>query len=152
MNAVIRRATPERMGPADSKRNVYVYDAAVGTQLDDLNIPAFWQKLSMQVPPIRPFDHIEVREEMGAFWIQGIVTHVSHEGLEIKWVKGAQLESVGAHGAASRLEGTLSVRFLGTHRQWGVLRGEDVLKDGMKSQAEASLWLTQHAKTTESKS
>lgn len=150
--STLKQAETARWATAESKRNVWLYDATVGTQVDDFLVPAYWQRIGLSLSGhVRPWDLLEIREETGAFYIQAIVKSVSNLGMELAFLKGATMENVAPIGAATPIAPDLSVRNLGTYRKWAACKGEEVLKDGFETQALASQWITSYAKTAEAK-
>jgi hypothetical protein len=149
--STIRQLDPDRWAPAETRRTVYRADLPVGTQIDDLSVPAFLARIGARFPNIRAGDRVEFWEEMGAFVVDAVITHVSNLGISVVLLKGAQLGDVSAAGAAAPIQVGLNVKYLGTHLMWCAMRGEEVLKPGFKTQGEANQWITSYSKTTDAK-
>lgn len=144
----LKLAETARWAIADSRRNVWAYDASVGTQIDDLLVPAFWLRIGMAMEgKVLPWDLLEVREETGQWYVQAVVKSIGAHGIDIAFLKGTHLENVAPAGAATPIGPEYSVKHMGTHHEWCAMRGDHTLKSGMKSQAEASRWITEYAKT-----
>jgi hypothetical protein len=103
MQSIIRKVAQVRLqgGPGAEPsiaRSHWVYTAEAGTQLTDILQYEYWMGLN---PMPQPWDLIEVREELGAFWAELLVRQSTSEGIVVAGIKAIELESVAPRILAS---------------------------------------------------
>ncbi len=135
---------PERMIVAEYERNEWMCTAAYGTTVEDVLLPGYWAHVA---PQLKPYDHIEVRVDDGAWLLQLLVVDVSRSWARVHVLAQHMLTTADVSlTEAERHE----VRFKGAHYKYCVIRNSDgaVVKDKFSKKEEAYLWMHDHEKTT----
>jgi hypothetical protein len=130
--------TPRRFKPANSVRNTWFIEPEFGTPVEALLDPAYWAHVSAQ---LRRGDIIEAIAEDNSY---DVTLRVLDAGkLFAKVVVKSRLDIKPAQMLNVAVPDGYEIKFRGPQAKWSVLRGKDVLKDGMdKTQAET--WLREH--------
>lgn len=147
-----RKAVLARLSLAESSRQTHFYVAIGGDKLEDMVRPGYFDSLA---PRLRRYDKIEVVSDDDSFYAEFLVLESSSLSVRVLPWKGGEFADVvaaaGAPGAAPRREAELHVKHRGPFLKWCCMRGEQVLKDKLESEAQAVQWLNTHAQTTSSK-
>lgn len=145
-----RKATQQRLqgGPGagvEGVRSEWVYTAPAGTQLTDVLAEAFWAGLN---PRPQPWDHVEVREELGAWWCELLVRSSTSEGIVVAGIRAIELESVAPRNFQPFDAKGHKVVYRGPHTQWCVQASDGrVLHDGFADEKGATSWLASYLRT-----
>lgn len=115
--------TASRLNSADYKRNVWVAQIEGSVPFDDLKKPIFWAHVADR---LRPWDIIEVRSDIGAFFAQLVVTDVAKARAEVAVVSFIQLSArqVEDPGREAKF-GQYTIKHRGPKYGWCVIRDED---------------------------
>lgn len=146
---MFRKADPDRLQEAEAGRRLWLYTAPVGTEVADIFQPQFFGELQVH-QRLGAWDRIEVREELGAWWAEFLVTESAPGHVVVAGIKCILLEGVGPrHSQHFDAEG-LRVDYRGPHLLWCVIgkdpatTGERLVKGGFRDEGQASGWLRDH--------
>lgn len=129
--------SPRNFQAAEVLRNQWQITPEFGTPPEALLDPAYWAHVSAK---LRPGDIIVALAEDKSYYSELLVLDAGKlfaKVCELRTVKITSAQMLNVHVP----EG-FEIKFRGP-RKWSVLRGKDVLKDGMEKQ-EAERWLTDH--------
>jgi hypothetical protein len=140
--SLIRKAVQVRLELAEHARQRYAYTATAGTQVADILQTEYWAGLN---PMPQPWDIIEVREELGAWWAELLVRSSTEDGIVVAGIKAVELESVAPRNfQPTNLEGC-QVVYRGPFLKWCVVRPDGLqLQGGFEDEKRAAHWLTDH--------
>ena len=135
-------AVPNRVQMAEGGRNVHLYTAPSGTEPDDMLVPAYW---GLVCKNFRPYDHIEVRTDDGAFWGEYIIL-----ASDRTWAKVHPLRVVDLPNAqVEEIDPAYKIEWKGPHLKFCVLRTENgsAVHEGEQERSGAVAWLQQYLRT-----
>ncbi len=137
-----RSITDERMKLAEFMRQDWVVNAEEGTTLEELQDPVYWSHMA---PALQQFDHIEVREETGA-WVATLMVLRAERTLAI--VKLLDHTPLGAADEEFKASATYVVKYSGPHHRYRVIRASDgaVVQSGLFDKRAANDWIEQFEK------
>lgn len=135
-----------RFKPAEYCRTVYQATPEPGTTLEDLLKPGFWAHVAAK---LRKGDRIEVVIEDGTYFAELYVKHANKIEAHVHLMREVQLaksQTKDEELDLAKLFPDHSIRFAAG--KWRILRKEDkaILKEELKSKAEAILWLQGYLK------
>lgn len=133
---------PHRLALAEHARMLYQATVEPNVTREDLQNPKFWEHVSRR---FEPGTRLEVMTDDMQYFCELIVLDCGANWAavkEMRYIDFAQLKIVKGDDVASGFE----VAFKGPHLKWAVIRKEDnaVIKDGYKSEAEATKVMNQH--------
>lgn len=131
---------PQRMELAEQKRQDWVVDAEQGTTIEDLQKGIYWAHMAVR---LSLYDHIEVREETGA-WIADLV--VVETGRNYAQVVVKHVLTLGREVSKKEASAEFRIEFKGPHLKHVVIRNADsaVIQDGLPKKEDAVQWLKNH--------
>jgi hypothetical protein len=129
-----------RMKSAEYARQDFVIDADEGTTREDILRTDYWAHVS---PMFKPFDHLDVREESGA-WVAQLL--VVDSGRNWAKVHVMQFHDLHATAAIATPADRYKIEWKGTHHKYSVIRLNDnaVVQNGFGTKDEAAVWLKGH--------
>lgn len=135
---------PARMALAEHWRQDWCVNAESGTTMEDIVSTTYFSHMAEL---LKPYDHIEVRSEDGAWIANLIVIRSDRNWAHVKMmafidiIEGAEEKTVSKKN---------TVEFKGPHHKWSVIRLQDgeKIKTGCGSREEANTWLDEHEKMT----
>ena len=133
---------PARLKFAEHERNLWFVVPEAGTPFEALLDPAYWAHVSAK---FKPCDEITINAEDGAYYARLLVQDAGKLYAKVAQIEYVELDKVEVTQGGVALEGHF-VKWRGPIHKWCVLRGIDVLKEGM-TKAEATGWLQQYSKT-----
>lgn len=134
---------PARLKNAENERQQHFVVPEHGTPFDALLDPAYWAHVSMK---FRPCDLIEVHAEDGSYYARLLVRDAGKLYAKVAKLEYVELDKVEVLQAAGKILDGHEVKWRGPLHKWCVVRGADVLKDGM-SKAEAEDFLRSYSRT-----
>lgn len=147
MESIFRKASQMRLqgGPGSEPtvaRSHWVYTAEGGTQITDILQPDFWANLH---PAPQPWDIIEVREELGAWWAQLLVRQSSSEGIHVAGIKALELDGIAPRNYVQFDAEGCTVVYKGPFLKWSVESREGrQIQGGFDDESRAVAWLRDH--------
>jgi len=141
----VRVLVEARMKSAEYARQDFVIDADEGTSKADLLDTAYWAHVSMA---FKPFDHLDVREETGAWVAQLLVVDCGRNWAKVHLMQYHDLRSTAAIATpADRYK----IEWKGSHHKHSVIRIHDnqVVQNGFATKEEAGVWLKGHESTVD---
>lgn len=133
--------TPRNFKAADVVRNQWVAQPEFGTPPEALLDKAYWAHVSAQ---LTRGDIITALAEDNSYWSELLVLEAGKLFAKVVQLRCVQITASQMLNV-SVPEG-YEIKFRGP-KKWSVLRGTDVLKDGMDKKA-AEDWLTDHVKAS----
>lgn len=133
---------PERFGLAESKRQDFVVDVAMGVLVDEIVQPSYWSHVAGQ---LYAGDHIEARAEDFS-WIAHLIVKFAEKNYAVVHLdRVIQLEKVDLNPVASAKH---RVEWKGPMHRFCVIRVADSEKvqGGFKTRGEADDWMKNHEK------
>lgn len=134
--------TPSRLKFSEHERNEFFVVPENGTPFEALLDPAYWAHVATS---FKPCDEIIVNAEDGSYHGRLLVRDAGKLYAKMARLSYIELDEVEVQ-ESSAIPAGYAVKFRGPIQKWSVLRGSDLLKDGM-SKAAANLWLSEHLKT-----
>lgn len=131
-----------RFKNAENERNQWFVVPEAGTPFEALLDPSYWAHVSAK---LRPCDEITINAEDGAYYGRLLVQDAGKLYAKVAKIEYVDLEKVEVLQGTPGLAGH-EVKWKGPVLKWCVMRGVDVLKDGMQK-SEALTWLGQYGKT-----
>lgn len=135
--------TPGRMALAEHWRQDWCINAEGGTTPEDITKSGYFAHVAEM---LKPYDHIEVRSEDGAWMARLIVINADRNWAHVKMLDFFELAEGGTDVEAAAKKN--SVEFKGPHHKWSVIRlvdGEKI-KTGCASRDEATTWMNEYEK------
>jgi hypothetical protein len=138
--------TPQRMRLAEYQRQDWVANVEYGVTLEDIKDPGFWAHMAQHM---KPYDHVEVRAEDGAWIAYLIVTGCDRTWARVVVDRVVNLTTkdvaLSQHAAAKH-----EVAFKGPHHKYSVIRLSDrqMVRKGFDTEQEALAWMREHEHTT----
>lgn len=132
---------PNRMHLAEHRRNVFTVVPEHGTSHEELLKDGYWAHVSAK---LKPGDRIEALAEDGAYFAEFIVQDAGRLYAKVALLRHVPLDAVEVKEGGLVAAG-YDVKWKGPQRRWCVLRGQDILKDGMDKGSAVS-WAQNHAK------
>ena len=133
---------PARMQLAEYQRQEWVCNVPPEITREDVLNPAFWSHMASLM---KPYDHIEVRQEDGS-WLSQLIVLQSDR----LWAKVFEMRFVEFKTEALKIEAPTKhkVEWKGPQHKWAVIRLSDseMLKSGMEKD-EAFRWMNEHERT-----
>jgi len=151
MSAVLERKkvdrilNPQRFGLAEYKRNIWHVVAELGTEPDDVMVPAYWAHVAEQ---FKPFDEIRVTIDDGAWVLYLLVTSCDRNWAKVfKLAFHELMDDMSAPAKSIRHE----VAWKGPHLKWCVVRVSDGAKvsEGHADKTAAAAWMSEHERAIE---
>lgn len=133
---------PVRLKFAENERNQWFVVPEAGTDFDALLDPAYWAHVSAK---FKPCDIIEVHAEEGSYYGRLLVQDAGKLYAKVAKLEYVELDKVEVTQSNPALTGH-EVKWRGPIHKWCVVRGPDVLKEGLQK-SEAHAWLGQYSKT-----
>jgi hypothetical protein len=133
---------PARLKDANYERHMHFVVPEHGTPFEALLDPAYWAHVSAK---FKPCDQIEVHAEDGSYYGRLLVRDAGKLYAKVSKLEYVELDKVEVLQAGPMLEGH-TVKWRGPVHKWSVVRGVDVLKDGMTKE-EAQAYLASYART-----
>lgn len=133
--------TPRSFKAAEVVRNHWVAEPEFGTPPEALLDKAYWAHVSAQ---LRRGDIITALAEDNSYWSELLVLEAGKLFAKVVQLRCVQITS--AQMLNVNVPDGYEIKFRGP-KKWSVLRGADVLKDGM-DKASAEQWLTDHVKAS----
>ena len=133
---------PVRLKFAEHERNQWFVVPEEGTPFEALLDPAYWAHVSAK---FKPCDIIEIHAEDGAYYGRLLVQDAGKLYAKVAKLEHVELDKVDVVQGGVALVGH-EVKWRGPIHKWCVVRGIDVLKEGMQK-SEAIAWLGQYGKT-----
>jgi len=139
----IPKIISNRLKSAEFERIQWVATVEQGVTREDLLEPSFW---SLAAVNLSPYNRIEVRCDDGTFYGEYLVLDSSRTWAKLYELSFHQLTSSDVSLSQTEKPAlVLDIAFKGPHKKWCVLRGEDILQEGMlKNDAED--WARNHMK------
>lgn len=133
---------PIRLKFAEHERNQWFVVPEHGTPFEALLDPAYWAHVSAK---FKPCDEITVNAEDGSYYARLLVQDAGRLYAKVAELQYTELNAVDVMQGGPGLQGH-EIKWRGPILKWCVLRGKDVLKDGLTKEAALS-WLAQYGKT-----
>lgn len=133
--------TPRNFKAAEVVRNQWVALPEFGTPPEALLDKAYWAHVSAQ---LTRGDIISALAEDNSYWSELLVLEAGKLFAKVVQLRCIQITS--AQMLNMSVPDGYEIKFRGP-KKWSVLRGSDVLKDGM-DKAAAEQWLTDHVKVS----
>lgn len=134
---------PSRVRLAEYERQSWVANAEYGTTVEDLTGAAYWSHVAAQM---KPYDHIEVRSEDGAWVADLVVVQVDRN-----WAKVAvkAVYELVAKEVPPSLVARHKVEWKGPQHKFSVIRLSDsqMIRNEFATRDEANQWLREFEKT-----
>lgn len=130
-----------RMRPAEAMWRTHAVLVETGTEPGAVLEAGFWSHVATK---LRPLDRIEVMDDSATWVCALIVCAASASEAIVAPLWSAELKSDASLSAPA--ESAFRPRWMGHKRKWAVLKGENVLREGMQSREEAEIWISSHAK------
>lgn len=150
MPEVKERAAPPALNAtrkhlAEHQRNIWHVDVEIGTTAEDLLNPAYWAHNARE---LRVLDRIEAHSEDGTWFAEYLVQDAGMNFAKVAMLRKCELAAVTPQGSTALLIGHV-VEYGGKHAQFRVVREVDrkVLKDGLKTKADAFVWLDNYGRS-----
>jgi hypothetical protein len=145
--SIIRKVAQARLqgGPGAEPtvaRSHWVYTAEAGTSIADILQYEYWMGLQ---PMPQPWDLIEVREELGAWWAELLVRQSTSEGIVVAGIKAIELETVAPRNYVPFDGEGCTVVYKGPFLKWCCETREGrQLQGGFDDESKAAAWLRDH--------
>ena len=144
MNEIMRIMKPAVQ--ADSARllnqqggfNTFLYWAMPGSTVEEHLEPIFWLALAQK---FNPNDELLVKEELGQWRAHFLIRSIGPDGVDIVELSRNEIGGVAPLGAKRPLKAGPRVEYRGQHLLWSVFDGERELKSGLRTEAQAIVWL-----------
>lgn len=130
-----------RLKLADGQRNFFRVIPEAGTPFDTMLTDRYWAHVAAKM---KPGDHVEVWAEDGSYYAELLVQDAGKLYAKVAVKLHIKLDVVEVKEGGLMIEG-YEVKWRGPQMKWCVLRGKDVLKEGM-DKASAIQWMQNHAK------
>ena len=143
-NKVVRVLKPGRFELTEHANQDKTITVEEGTKLSDLEVPAFYSNVAVQ---LRPYDHIRVRIDTGEWYAELLVLSCGKNWAKVKVLNKYDLESKDTLLQGPDLSG-YEVKYRGPHHKHSVVRVSDseVIKDEFSDKREAEAWLLDYVK------
>lgn len=128
---------------AACKRNIHFVVPEHGTPFEALLDPAYWAHISSKLAPC---DQIEVNAEDGSYYARLLVRDAGRLYAKVAELEHVELDKVEVLQSNAPLPDGHGVKWRGPVHKWSVVRGNEVLKDGM-AKAEAEAYLANYSRT-----
>lgn len=138
-----RILNPQRMALAEQLRQDWVVNAEQGTPIAEVLDASYWAHMAVH---LQQFDHIEVREETGAWVAELIVKQVGRNWAAVRLIAKHDLEvTEEMHPSDKKHE----VVWRGSQHKHCVVRlaDKEILQSGISSKTEAQSWLDNYERT-----
>lgn len=136
---------PNRVRLAEYDRQEWVVNAEIGTTIEDIKQPGYWAHIASR---LKPYDHIEVRSEDGAWVANFMVLCCDRSWAKVYFLSEHKLTTpdVSLSEAIKKHE----AQWRGPQNKWSVIRLTDreVLKTNFNSKEDAQFWIVEHEKVT----
>jgi len=133
---------PARLKFAEHERNLWFVVPEFGTPFDALLDPGYWAHVAAK---FKPCDEITVNSEDGSYYGRLLVQDAGKLYAKVAKLEYVELDKVEVLQGTPALTGH-GIKWRGPQLRWCVLRGTDVLKDGMTKEG-AQQWLNEYGKT-----
>lgn len=139
----MRRIAAQRIGFAETKRNVHWCEPEMGTTLEEMLHPGYWAHYA---PRLRPGDLIEVYPESKAWYATLLVQWTNRTAANVAPLWVADLtpatETIGTDPTEFK------IKWGGPHHKFRVVRQFDneVVKFGFLSKEDAEAWIVTQVK------
>lgn len=135
-----KRLHPTRLAQSEMARNQWNVSPEYGTPYEALLDPAYWAHVSAK---LRRGDIITALSEDNSYFAEYIVLEPDKLRAEVALLTHVDLAANSKFNA--EVPKGFEIKFRGPCK-WSVLRGTDVLKEGM-TRKEADAWLKDHVRT-----
>lgn len=137
------RLDPSRFVETQHANNRYSVTVEEGVSLDDIADDAFFANVA---PKLRPYDHIEVRADGGAFYAELLVINAGKTWAKTTLLLKKELQS--KEEVVANFEG-YDIVYKGPHKKFCVIRKKDseMVHEGSDDKGAAMKWLTDHLST-----
>lgn len=141
----VRKAAQERLQEGEHCRRWWCYTAAAGTQLEEVLEPRYWAWLR---PQPQPWDLIELREELGAYWALLLVRSSSPDGVVVAGVLARELDGMAPRNFQPFDAAGCTITYRGPFLCWCVEAPDGRrLKGGFADEKQAAAWLASYLRT-----
>jgi len=134
--------TPSRFKQSDVVRNQWHAEPEYGTPMEALLKPEYWAHVSAK---LRRGDRIYALAEDNLYHAGLLVIEAGRLFAKVVKIPGECFEIESTQILNIDLPEGYDVKYRGLKKNWCVLRGTDVLKDGL-SKTEAEAWVIDHLK------
>lgn len=120
----------------------YAVFPVFGTTIEDLKDPIYWASVAQQ---LKPYDKLYVYPEGGSYYAELLVVAATARAAMVETITFLALDKKIDDFAA---DSDFTISYRNPNTQFVVIRKSDqtVLKDGLRSQEDAALWLAEHKK------
>lgn len=135
--------TEQRFNLAEYWRRDFVVNAEIGTTKEDILRPEYWALVAQH---LKPFDHIEVRDEAGEWIAELSVRQADRTWANVALLHFHQFVAISDQpGVAARHR----VEWKGPQHKWAVIRNGDsqMVQKGFSERESANEWLRNHERT-----
>lgn len=139
----VTQLQPARFKQADYVRNVFRIVPEHGTPFDATLDPAYWAHVAAS---LKPLDEIVVHAEDGSYYGRLLVRDAGRLYAKVAPLEYHDLDPVEVTQGGPPPAAGYEVKWRGPQLKWCVLRGKDVLREGMEK-GPALAWLNEHLKT-----
>ncbi len=133
--------TASRLQFAEHARTEWFVVPEHGTEFEALLDPAYWTHVAAL---LKPCSEIIVHAEDGSYYGRLLVRDAGRLYAKVAKLQYIELDPVEVQEGA--MPPGYAVKFRGPIQKWSVVRGTDVLKDGL-SKDMANQWLREHLRT-----
>lgn len=134
---------PAEIALAESKRNIWSCIVPSNVTIEALQSPDFWPLVANN---FNRRDLIEVQPEDGRWWAQFLVRDTGLNYAVVHLLHKINLLPLHVQ-TVDALPSGHTCEFLGPERQWGILRGSEVLRAEFPTKGEACQWIIEALRT-----
>lgn len=134
-----------RMQLDESANSNFTITAEAGTTIEDVMRPEFFANVAYK---FHPYDHIRARVDTGEWYAEFLVLSCGRVWAKVIPIFEINLVSKDIEVTQADASDDFEVMFRGPHLKWCIIRKADreSIKDGIENKAEATAWLSAHAR------
>lgn len=136
-NRKVPQLLPNRFKQADFMRTIYDVQCARDITPEELLEEGYWAHVAHL---LRSGDRIEVRPEDNSFFAEFIVLGAGRLWAQVEMIRFVQL----TRDRRPKTQSQFTVEWGGSHSKYRVLRGTDVVKEGLETDVIAERWIKSH--------
>lgn len=135
-----KQLSPSAIKAAEFARQVWRIIVPRGTTVEDMLKPTYWGHVAAQ---LRTGDKIEAVVEDNSGYFEFYVRFARRLEAAVSLISQSDLP---AAEITEDLVKEYRVEFRGQRAKWSVIKGKEVVKQGIESEGEAQAWLDNHLK------